>query len=279
MLEAQTGLSVLTVSPLARLNTSKLDLNEVQVEEVRPLLATPIGLALPEPDKAVKKFNLLPPEVVQKARLKRIRERTLLGCAAVVVLLVAFGMWKFLQVHNAQNDVNALQTNISSLNAQIPKYDAVVAANQAYTAGLARRASVLNSAIDWPLVLNNLISITPSGAQVKSFDGASTATTGSSATGTASSSSPTTAASSSTSANSASSSTTSAAIGTVQLGVTGPGPSLSISAAWINAIASSQLFANPLQGATSVNPDSTISFPFTVSITPNASLSKNGSLK
>ena len=49
--------------------------------EVGPVLATPIGLALPEPDKAVKKFNLLPPEVAQRARLKRIQERTLVGCA------------------------------------------------------------------------------------------------------------------------------------------------------------------------------------------------------
>ncbi len=60
---------------------------------------------------------------------------------------------------------------------------------------------------------------------------------------------------------------------------TGPGPSLSISEAWINAISTSQLFANPLQGATTVEPDNTISFPFTVSVTPNASLSKNASLK
>ena len=72
---------------------------------------------------------------------------------------------------------------------------------------------------------------------------------------------------------------TSAAIGTIQLGVTGPGPSLSISEAWINAVAGSQLFANPLQGATTVNPDTTISFPFSVSVTPNASLGKNASLK
>lgn len=278
LLEAQTGLPVATVSPLARLNTGKLELTEAQVLEVRPVLATPIGLALPEPDKAVKKFNLLPPEVVQRVRLKRIRERTLLGCAAVVVLLVAFGMWKFLQVHNAQNDVNGLQSNISALNAQIPKYDQVVAANQAYTAGLARRSTVLNAAIDWPLVLNNLITITPAAAQVKSFDGASAAsTTGSSSSG--SSSSPTTAASGATPSTGAPSSTTSAAIGTVQLAVTGPGPSLSISKAWIDAVAGSQLFANPLQGATTANPDSTISFPFTVSVTPNASLSKNGSLK
>ena len=73
--------------------------------------------------------------------------------------------------------------------------------------------------------------------------------------------------------------TQSAAIGTISLSVNGPGPSLSISEAWINAISSSLFFANPLQGATTVNPDSTISFPFTISITPNASLSKNASLK
>jgi hypothetical protein len=72
---------------------------------------------------------------------------------------------------------------------------------------------------------------------------------------------------------------TTAAIGTIQFAVTGPGPSLSISEAWINAVAGSQLFANPLQGATVVNPNTTISFPFSVSITPNASLDKNASLK
>jgi hypothetical protein len=65
----------------------------------------------------------------------------------------------------------------------------------------------------------------------------------------------------------------------VDLNVTGPGPSLSISEAWINAVAGSQFFANPIQGATTVNPDATISFPFGVSITPNASLEKNASLK
>ncbi len=194
MLEAQIHLPVLSVSPLARLDTSKLDLTEAQTEEVRPVLGTPIGLALPEPDKAVKKFNLLPPEVIQKARLKRIQERTLVGCVAVVVLLLAFGMWKLLQVHNAQNKVNAMQSDITALNAQVPKYDQVVAANQAYTAGLTRRASVLNSAIDWPLTLNNLISITPPGAQVKSFNGTAT-TTGSSASGGTASTSTATAAS------------------------------------------------------------------------------------
>ena len=136
-----------------------------------PVLSSPIGLALPEPDKAVKKFNLLPPEVAQKARIKHIQDRVLVGSVVFLVLLVLFGGWKFVQVHNEQNNVNNLQSNIASLNAQIPKYDLVVAANDAYTKGVARRSSVLNSAVDWPLALSNLISITPANAAVDSFNG------------------------------------------------------------------------------------------------------------
>jgi Tfp pilus assembly protein PilN len=233
------------------------------------VLATPIGLALAEPDKTVKKFNLLPPEVAKRTRMKKIQERTLVGCVAVVVLLLAFGAWKFLQVHNAQNNVDTLQSQITTLNAQVPKYDLVVAANNAYTAGVQRRASVLDAAIDWPLVFNNLVSITPSGAEVQAFNGTSVSVSGTTGATTASTGAST----------SASSATQSAAIGTIQLSVTGPGPSLSISEAWINAVSSSQLFANPLQGATTANTNGTISFPFTISVTPNASLSKNASLK
>jgi outer membrane murein-binding lipoprotein Lpp len=198
--------------------------------------------------------------------MKRIQERTLIGAVAVIVLLLLFGGWKFLQVHNEQNNVNQLNSNIASLNAQVPKYSLVVAANEAYTKGLARRASVLNQAIDWPLALNSLISITPAKASVLTFNGSeltASDTTGSSSTGAAGSAT----------------GTRSAAIGTISLQVNGPGPSLSISEAWINAISTSQYFANPVQGATTVEPDSSISFPFTISVSPAASLSKNASLK
>jgi type IV pilus assembly protein PilM len=274
MLEAQVRLPVLSVSPLTRLDTSRLDLNEDQAREVGSVLATPIGLALPEPDKAVRKFNLIPPAVAQRARMKKLQERTLLVGAAVLVALALFGAWKFYQVHNAQNNVDAAQASIASLNAQVPKYDLVVAANQAYSAGIARRSSVLDAAVDWPTALAGLFRITPANAEVQAMSGSAVVAT----SGTAAATTPTTAAPAGSSAAS-SSSTTSAAIGTIQFGVTGPGPSLSISAAWINAIAGSTLFANPLQGATVVNPDSTISFPFSVSVTPAASLSKNASLK
>ena len=266
MLQAQVRIPVHAGAPLDRVDVSKLGLTAEQAMQVGPVLASPIGLALPEPDKAVKKFNLLPPEVANKARMKRIQDRTLVGSLALIALLVVFGGWKYLQVHNAQNSVSELQTSIASLNAQVPKYDAVVAANDAYTKGVARRASVLDTAVDWPLALSSLIAITPPDASVESFSGSSlSATSGTAAAGTPA-------------ASGAATGTQSAAIGSIDLSVTGPGPSLSISEAWINAVSTSQYFANPLQGATTVN-GSSISFPFTVSVTPNASLSKNASLK
>ena len=247
MLEAKVRIPVTFGSPFERLDTSKLDLAPDQAAMVIPVLASPIGLALPEPDTAVKKFNLLPPEVAQKARLQRIQDRTLVGSVAVLVLLVVFGGWKFLQVHNAENNVNALQSNIASLNAQVPKYGLVVAANDAYTKGLARRASVLNSAVDWPLALSSLIAITPPKASVLTFSGTRCRRPGRPPPAppaprrppSARSPAPPPGPSRRPSARSTSTST-------------GPGPSLSISEAWINAISTSQFFANPLQGATTV---------------------------
>ena len=146
------------------------------------------------------------------------------------------------------------------------------AVNDAYTKGLTRRATVLNSAIDWPLALNSLIAITPPKASVLSFSGTALSATGTAAagtsTGTAAGTKPGVA-----------TGTQSAAIGSIDLDVNGPVPALATSEAWINAISTSQLFANPLQGATTVEPDGSISFPFTISVTPAASLSKNASLK
>jgi type IV pilus assembly protein PilM len=277
MLEEQVGLPVLRVSPLDRVDHSKLGLSDEQASEVGPVLASPIGLALPEPDKSVKKFNLIPPEVAHRMRLKRIQERTLFACAAVLILLLGFGVWKFYRVHNTESSVNALQGNITTLNAQVPKYDLVVAANDAYTAGLSRRNQVLSSAIDWPLAWNQLVAITPAGAQVQSFTG--TTVTAATATGASAGSSTTTASSpAAAGTTTAGSAPTSAAIGTVAIGVVGPGPDLSISEAWINAIAGSHFFANPVQGATTSS-SGLISFPFTISVTPNASLDKNASLQ
>ncbi|MDA8057200.1 MAG: type IV pilus assembly protein PilM [Actinomycetota bacterium] len=265
LLESQVHLPVVPVSPLSRLDTSKLPLSAEQAAQVSAVLSTPIGLALPETNPAVKKFNLLPPEVAKRVRMKQLEQRVMVGSGVVVLALLAFGGWKFVQVHNAQNNVDNIQTSISSLNAQIPKYDLVVAADNAYNEGKARRATVLNSAVDWPAVLSGLIAITPPGAQVDSFNGTSTSAT----SGTGSTSATT----------AAGTPPASAAIGSVQLNVTGPGPNLAISQAWITKVGQSPLFANPVQGATTTTSSGQVAFPFSLSVTPTAGLAKNASVR
>ncbi len=272
MLGAQIHLPVHSVSPLARLNLSKVDLTPDQVAQVSPVLSTPIGLGLPESNPTVKQFNLLPPEIIHRTRINNIQQRTLLVAAVIVALLGIFGVWKLFQVHSAQNDVSTLNSDISSLNAQIPKYDLVVSADTAYQQGTARRTAVLGASIDWPNALSNLISITPPKLQVQSFAG----TTGNgSATGS------TTGAATPTTATPAASSTVSPAIGFVATALTGPGPGLTSPSLWTSAIANdaAKLFANPVPTSITTNSDGSVSFPSTISVTPAASLAKNASLQ
>ena len=272
MLGAQIHLPVHAVSPLDRVDVSKVDLTPDQAAQVSPVLSTPIGLGLPESNPAVKQFNLLPPEIIKRARMKNIQQRTLLVAAVIVGLLAVFGVWKAFQVHSAQNDVSALNANISSLNSQIPKYDLVVAATTAYDQGKARRTAVLGESIDWPNALTNLIAITPPNLQVQSFVGT---------TGNGSATASPTSAVTPTTATPAASSSVSASIGFVATALTGPGPGLTSPSLWTSAIANdaAKLFANPVPTSIATNSDGSVSFPSTISVTPAASLAKNASLQ
>ena len=128
-LQTQVRIPVQAVSPLARLDVSALDLETDQAATIDPVLAAPIGLALPEANPAVRNFNLVPPEVLQRLFLNKVQRYTFVAAAVVGVGLVAFGALNFLRIHSAQSGVNALNTSVAALNAQIPTYDKVVAAD------------------------------------------------------------------------------------------------------------------------------------------------------
>jgi len=270
IIEAQVRLPVQPVSPLARLDVSKVAMSPDQADQVGAVLSTPIGLALPESNPSVKKFNLLPPEVAKRARLKKLQEQVLVGAIVLVVLVAGLSVWKYLQVRSAQNQVTTLTASITSLNAEIPKYDLVVKANNAYTAGKARRNAVLAESVDWPQALGNLIAITPASIKVESFVGATAVTPG--------------VAPGATAPTAGTAGTTTAAIGSVQTNLTAPGPCCSYPSQWQLAIANDpqKMFANPVPSSVTTTVSGTtsiVTFPSTISITAFASLAKNASLQ
>ncbi|MGH9017490.1 MAG: type IV pilus assembly protein PilM, partial [Acidimicrobiales bacterium] len=155
-LQAQLKIPVTAVSPLARLDVAALDLQPDQAAAIDPVLAAAVGLALPESNPAVKNFNLVPPEVLQRLFLRKVQRYTVMASAGVLVLLVAFGVWNFLKVHNAEGGVQALTTDVNALNAQIPTYDKAVAVTDGLQRSKGQVTTITASAIDWAAVVAEL---------------------------------------------------------------------------------------------------------------------------
>ena len=271
-IRAQVRIPVEHVSPLTRLDLSRIELSEEQSASIEPVLATPIGLALPESNPAVRKFNLVPLEVSRRAFERRVARKAFAAAGAAALLLVGVSGFRFWQVHNAQNDVASLHTTVDSLNAQIPTFDKVVAiANELRTA--TSEVSTLSAkAVDWSAVVSELGNRIPAGLAVTTF-------TGSANTGSAS------AAASTTSGSSALTGAASASdIGVLNVGVGGTFPSTAHFdpvAQWIDDLSASSLFGPPGVAAVTNAPNAgntNVTFQSTLFLTVGSNLAKNAGL-
>jgi type IV pilus assembly protein PilM len=277
-LQAQVRIPVKAVSPLARLDVSALDLSPDQAAAIDPVLAAPIGLALPEPNASVRNFNLVPPEVLQRLFVRKVQRYTVVAAVAVGALLVAFGALNFFRVHNAQNGVTALNSSVTALNNQIPTYDKVVAATDELQTAKGQVVGITSSAVDWAAVVAELSKATPTGLSLTAFNGTAQSPAGTTtpAAGGSASATPTT--------------TPTAAVGTVPAGAVGTidvavggnfsgAAHFSPVAQWIDNITASTMFDPPgVSGVTNAPSGSgtTVTFQSTLTLTTGATLAKNG---
>jgi len=272
-LRAQVRIPVEHVSPLARLDLSRLDLQPEQAANIDPVLATPIGLALPEPNATVRKFNLVPPEVSQKAFERRVARRTFAAAAAVGVLLVAWSGFRFLQVHDAKHSVSNLTAAVASLNDQIPRYDKVVAIGKELQVAKTEVDHLSATSVDWAAVIGDMANRMPPGLSVTSFTGASAAGTAGSAASSASSTSA--------SAGNAAGPQPSNSIGSLTVQVSGSFPSTAHFdpvAQWIDGLSSSSLFTPPGVASVTNQPsggNTLVSFQSNLWLMSSANLTKN----
>jgi type IV pilus assembly protein PilM len=182
-LQQQLRLPVVQGSALGRLDCSRLHLPPEEIGRLDSAVAVVVGLALPSL-KDVKELDLLPPEVILGRKRKQL-ERAVIGVGIVLVLaMVGLGVQRFLKVHNAENQVAALQRQVTSIQVQIPKYNKVQQ-ERAEILGLAAISQpIVAHEVYWPGVLTALANATPAGGTVLSFSGtanppvAATATTG-----------------------------------------------------------------------------------------------------
>ncbi|MDA8073202.1 MAG: type IV pilus assembly protein PilM [Actinomycetota bacterium] len=170
-LRAQLGIPVEVVSALARLDVSQVDATPELLAAIDPVLCAPIGLALPEANPAVRKFNLVPPELVHRAAVRRITRKVTLAAAVVLGLALCVGGLRFYQVHDAEHALGTLDAEIATLNAEKPAYsDALAVADTVRTAESKVRSLTIDVP-DWYAVVANLASMNPDQLAVTGFTG------------------------------------------------------------------------------------------------------------
>jgi len=272
-LRSQVRIPVEHVSPLARLDLSRIDLDPEQAASIDPVLATPIGLALPEPNSSVKKFNLVPPEVTQRAFERGVTRKAFMAAGVVGLLLVAGSAYRFLQVHNAENGVSNLKSSVAQLNTEIPTFDKVVAITNELRTAKGEVSQISSKAVDWSAVVAQLQQRVPAGLNVTTFTGTSAATGAPSAAAT----------SATASAVTSSGAAPAGAIGSLTLGVSGAFPSsahFDPVAQWIDNLTADSMFSPPgVASVTNANAptggNTTVAFQSTLWLTAASNLTKN----
>jgi type IV pilus assembly protein PilM len=268
-LRAQVRIPVEHVSPLARLDLSRIDLDQEQAASIDPVLAAPIGLALPEPNPSVRKFNLVPPEVTQRAFERMVAHKTFVAAGLVALALVGASAWRFLEVRSAQSGVTDLKGDVARLNAQIPTFDKVVSIAKELRVAQTEVIHISSTTVDWAAVVNQLGQRIPSGLAITSFTGTGAGTTG------------TVASTTSTSATTLAGTAPSGSIGSLEVGVSGTFPNsahFDPVAEWIDGLSASPMFSPPGVASvtnSAVGGNTAVSFQSNLWLTPQANLDKN----
>jgi len=103
----------------------------------------------------------------------------------VVLAMIGGGVLRYLSVHNAENKVASLQSQITATNLKIGVYDLAEQKLNEVSADQAVLTPIVADEVNWPAVINRVTAYTPNGGFISSFAGsnapppvATTSTTG-----------------------------------------------------------------------------------------------------
>ncbi len=169
MMRETAGVPVAVASPLSSLAMSDLPLTPEQAAEVDTVVAAPVGMALADP--AGRSFNLLPESARVRSLEKRVHKYLLRGAAAVVALIIGLTAIRFLQVHNAEGHLNAINLINSTIkNVEIPKYDKALVLRNQVEHQSAQIVPTLQKEVDWLVVLNQIAQYIPASATLQNVN-------------------------------------------------------------------------------------------------------------
>jgi type IV pilus assembly protein PilM len=247
--EVLAGTSTLTIEridPFGALRVDDLGLSPGDVNRARATAATAVGLALWPTEADGSRLTILPSDVAEARRNRRITMLAATGVVGLAGLLAVVGGAQYLQVHNAQDQVNAAKRQAGVLQGNVESLQAKTAVHGQMLARQGLVVTALTGDIDWVSVLNQLFKELPPGLSV-------TGVTGGRATG-----------------SGASSASTAPGVGTLSFSVTGSG-GLPAAAAWLDALQRDpNLKGTWVAGVTVTGNSGTVNFTSNTNLTKHA---------
>jgi len=172
-LQQNVRAQVVRGSALSRVETS---LTPDEIASRDPLCAVVIGLALPE-RAGIKPLDLMPPEILQARKAKRIDRMVIAVAVLFVLLMVGGAAMRYLSVHNAESHQASLQTDITNTDQQITKYNVAQQRYELVSSDEALLTPIVTSEVYWPDVLTKMSQYMPKGGVITTFAGTQTIVT------------------------------------------------------------------------------------------------------
>ncbi len=220
-LQADAGVPVYPVSPLAKLDMSKVEATQEQIAEMDAVISTAVGLVEPDVFPGVRRFNLVPAEVRERAFQRKLQAWSVAAGIVLIVLIAGWSFFSWWQVHSAGSDITSLNSEISSLKAEQIKLSKPAAAAQELAAATKEVAGQTTSVVDWGKVVTELDKATPPGFLITSVTGTAICSTAAAGASSCSSSSSTSAAN---------------GLGNITVGLAGTASNFKPAAYWLNKV-------------------------------------------
>jgi type IV pilus assembly protein PilM len=183
--EALAGSTVTTIhriDPFAVLQLDQLGLSDADLARARATAATAVGLALWPAEPESSRLSILPDDVAQARRNRRVTMLVATGVAGFAGLLAVVGGGQYLAVQHVRSQVSSAQQRAAALQANVNVLQAKTAVHSQVAARRSLVVSSLSGDVDWVAVLIALQKDMPPNVVLGSFtSGTSSSGSGSTA--------------------------------------------------------------------------------------------------
>jgi Tfp pilus assembly protein PilN len=110
----------------------------------------------------VPRVNLLPPEVLERRRFRKVQGRLVSVIVLVLLVIAGAGTWSQLQVGNARDDLTATENRTSDLQREQAQYAQIPLTLATVDQAKSARAEAMGSDVLWYRFLNDVALALPS---------------------------------------------------------------------------------------------------------------------